>query len=150
MSTTRDLHGVVMDPERVVVAWCVRFAGKIISCSVKGANGFSVFQRAFQRLSHPRVMPSAWGEKILYLEATTKEVQITDKLLDGIVLCVKQYSGEFVSGTPGCVVCRTVKSRPPDDAQIQSFFFFSTAFVEHPGDVPDDDHVNPKNHESNR
>ena len=129
MSTTRDLHGVV-DPERVVVAWCVRFAGKIISCTVKGANGFSAFQRAFQRLSHPRAMPSAWGEKILYLEATTKEIQITNKLLDGIFLCVKQDSGEFVIGTPGCVVCRTVKPR-----KTPQIHFFSTAFVEHPGDL---------------
>ena len=26
---TRELHGVVMDPEHVALAWCVRFAGQI-------------------------------------------------------------------------------------------------------------------------
>ena len=67
-----------MDDEHVVVAWRVRFAGQIISCTVKGTNGLSVFQRAFQRLSHPRAMPSARKEKILYLEASKKKIQITD------------------------------------------------------------------------
>ena len=47
---TRELHGVVMDPERVALAWCVRFAGQIISRTVKGADGLTAFQRAFQRV----------------------------------------------------------------------------------------------------
>ena len=33
----------------------------------------------FQRASHPRAMPAACLEKILYLEASKKKVQITDK-----------------------------------------------------------------------
>ena len=48
---TRELHGVVMDPEHVAVAWCVRLAGQIISHTVKGADGLTPFQRAFQRVS---------------------------------------------------------------------------------------------------
>ena len=57
---TRELHGVVMDREHVALAWCVRFAGQIISRTVKGADGLTAFQRAFQRTSHPRDMPAAW------------------------------------------------------------------------------------------
>ena len=31
-------HGVVMDLEHVALGWCVRFAGQIISRTVKGAG----------------------------------------------------------------------------------------------------------------
>ena len=30
VTATRELHGVVMDPEHVALAWCVRFGGQII------------------------------------------------------------------------------------------------------------------------
>ena len=95
-------------------------------------------------------MPSAWKEKILYLEVSRKKIQIKDKLLVGTFLCVKQDSGEFVIGTPaGCVVCRTVKPRPREDAADPVFFFNSIRGTPRRL-VPDDDHVNPENHESNR
>ena len=64
VTATRELRGVVMDPEHVALAWCVRFAGQIISRTVKGTDGLTAFQRAFQRVSHPRAMPAAWREKI--------------------------------------------------------------------------------------
>ena len=84
---------------------------------MQGADGLTAFQRAFQRASHPRDMPAAWGEKILHLERSKKKVQITDKLLDVIFLGIKEVSEEFIVGTPaGCVVCRTVKRRPREDA----------------------------------
>ena len=60
---TRELHGVVMDREHVALAWCVRFAAQIISRTVKGADGLTAFQSAFQRTSHPRAILSACGEK---------------------------------------------------------------------------------------
>ena len=41
----RELHGAVMDLEQVALAWFVRFAGQIISRTVKGADGL-VWQRA--------------------------------------------------------------------------------------------------------
>ena len=120
---TRELHGVVMDPEHVALAWCVRFAGQIISRSVKGADGLTAFQRAFQRASHSRDMPAAWEEKILYLEASKKKIHITDKFLDGIFLSIKEGSEEFIVGTTaGCVVCRAVKGRPREDAADPVFF----------------------------
>ena len=59
----RDLHGVVMDPGRVALAWCLRFAGQTVSCTKKAADGLTAFQRAFQRASHPRIMPSASRER---------------------------------------------------------------------------------------
>ena len=50
-------------------------------------------------------------------EASKKKVPITDKFLDGIFLGIKEGSVEFIVGTPaGCVVCRTVKRRPREDA----------------------------------
>ena len=42
---TRELHGVVMDPEHVALGWCVRVAGQIISRTVKGEDGLSDFSR---------------------------------------------------------------------------------------------------------
>ena len=61
------------------------------------------------------------GEKILYLEASKKKVQITDKFLDGIFLGIKEGSEEFIVGTPaGCVVCRTVKDGLVKRQEIQS------------------------------
>ena len=59
-----ELHGVVMDLEHVALAWCVRFAGQVISRTVKDADGLTAFQRAFQRAFHPRALLSAWREKI--------------------------------------------------------------------------------------
>ena len=50
---------MVMDLEHVALAWCVRFAGQIISGTVIGAEGLTAFERAFQRASHPRAMPAA-------------------------------------------------------------------------------------------
>ena len=85
--------------------------------------GLTAFQRAFQRASHPRAMPAAWGEKILYLEASKKKVQITDKFLSGIFLCIKEGSVEFIVRTlVGCVVCRAVKRRLREDAADPVFF----------------------------
>ena len=88
------------------------------SRAVKGADRLTAFLRAFQRVSHPRAR-----EKILYLEASKKKVQITYKFLDGAFLGIKEGSEEVIVGTPaGCVVCRTVKRRPREDATDQVFF----------------------------
>ena len=43
---TRELRSVVRDLEHVALAWCVRFAGQIISRTVKGADGLTACQRA--------------------------------------------------------------------------------------------------------
>ena len=126
------------------MAWCVRFAVQIISRTVKGTDG----QRAFQRTSHPRAMPAAWREKILYLEVSKKKIQLSDKFLDGIFLSIKEGSGEFVVGTSaGCTVCRTAKYDLVKTLQIRSF---STALAEHPQDRSQmTNHVNPESQESN-
>ena len=73
VSATRELHGVIMDPEHVALAWCVRFAGQIISCTVKSADGLTAFQHAFHRASHPQAMPAAWGRKDLGLGSEQRE-----------------------------------------------------------------------------
>ena len=68
-------------------------------------------------------MPAAWGEKILNLEANNKKVQMSDKFLDGIFLGIKEDYEEFITGTLAwCVVCRTVKRRPREDAADPVFF----------------------------
>ena len=54
-----------------------------ISRTVKGAAGFTAFQRAFRRTSHPRSMPAARTGKVLYLEASKNKIQLTDDFLDG-------------------------------------------------------------------
>ena len=74
------------------------------------------------RLTHEPCLQH--GEKqILYLEASKKKIQITDKFLDGFFLCIKGGSEEFIEGTlAGCVVCRTVKRRPREDAADPVFF----------------------------
>jgi len=106
----RELHGVVIGPDHVALEWCIRFAGQILSRTVKGADGLTAFQRAFQRRSHPRALPAPWGEKVLYMEASKKKVQLDDKFKDGIFLGMKDGSEELVVGTPfGCFVCRSVK-----------------------------------------
>ena len=65
VTVTREYHDVVMDPEHVALAWCVRIARQIISRAVKGADGLTAFSLAFQRTTHPRAMPSAWKANIL-------------------------------------------------------------------------------------
>ena len=69
-----------------------------------GVAWFTASQRAFRRASHPRAMPAAWREKILYLEASKKKVQITDKFLDGVFLGIIEGSEEFGVGTL-CWLC---------------------------------------------
>ena len=101
---TRELHRVVMDPEHVALAWCVRFAGQIISGTVKGADGLTAFQRALQRASHPRTMPSAWGEKILYLEARKKEDPDHRQVFRRYLLGIKEACEEFMVGNT-CWLC---------------------------------------------
>ena len=79
---------------------------------VRSFPGLTAFQRAFQRAPYP--MSHACS---LYLEASRKKTQITDKFLDGIFLGTKEGSEEFFVGTAaGCVVCNTVKRRPRGDA----------------------------------
>ena len=41
VTTMRELHGVVMGPEHVALAWCVRFAGENNARTVKGAEGLT-------------------------------------------------------------------------------------------------------------
>ena len=57
---TRELHGVVINPEHVALAWCVRCAGQIMSRTVKSADGLATFHRTFQCVSHPRAVAAAW------------------------------------------------------------------------------------------
>ena len=63
---TRELDGVVRDPGHVALVWWVRFAGQIISLTIKGADGLTAFQRA--------VMPPTWREKILYFKVSKKKM----------------------------------------------------------------------------
>ena len=119
---TRELHGR-HGPCACGADVCVRFAGEIITRNVKGTDGLTAFQCAFQRVSHPRAMLPAREKKILFLEASKKNIQITDKFSDGIFLGIKEGSEEFIVGTPaGWVVCRTVKRRPREDAADRVFF----------------------------
>ena len=94
-----------MDLEHATLAWCVKFAGQITYCIVIGADGHAAFQPAFQRKCHPRAIPSS----------RKKQVQIIDKLLDGTVSGIKEGSEKFIIGLL-CVVCRTVKRRPCENA----------------------------------
>ena len=59
----RELHGATIDRNHVTLPWCIRFAGQVLSRTVKGHDGLTGFQRAYQRKSHPRPLPAAWGEK---------------------------------------------------------------------------------------
>ena len=116
----------------------MRFAGQTISRTAKVAEGLTAFQRAFQRASH---MPPAWGEQILCLEKSKKKVQITDKFSDGAFLGINECSEQFIVGTlAGCVVCRTVKRRPREDAEDLVFF----------NSIQMTNHANPQSQESNR
>ena len=139
VTATRDLHGVVMDPEHVALAWCVRFAGQINARIVKGADGLTAFQR--ERAFHPQAMRSAWGEKILYLEASKKKIQITDKFLEAIFLGTKE------------VLLIVWYAELSKDGLVKTLqiLSFSTSSVEHPGDGCQlTSHEKPESQESNR
>ena len=58
---TRELNGVA-----VALAWCVRFAGQIISSIVKSADELVASKVHFSVRLNPRAMPSAKGEKICF------------------------------------------------------------------------------------
>ena len=102
---------------------CAGFLESILVPPVKGRDGVTAFQRENQCKCHPRAIPAAWEEKVLFMEVSKKKVQLTDKLTDGIFLGVKDGIEEVIFGTPsGCLVCRTVKRRPREDAADPVFF----------------------------
>ena len=103
---TRELRSVVRDLEHVALAWCVRFAGQIISRTVKGAGGAHCVPTRFSAGIPSKSHAFALGEKMLYLEASKGKIQITDLFLNGIFLGIREGSQDFVAGAPaGCVVC---------------------------------------------
>ena len=89
MIAVGELHGVVIVPEPVALSWCVWFAGQIFSRRVKGRDGLTAFQRAYQRKSHPRAILAAWEETVIYVEAAKKNSQFTDKFNCGIFRALK-------------------------------------------------------------
>ena len=99
MTATRELDGVVMDPEHVALVRCLREKVRWAHC----------ISTCISACFSPRVLLAAW-EKILFLEASKKEVQIT---VDGIFL---GHQIKF------CAVCRIVKRRPREDAADPVFF----------------------------
>ena len=68
-------------------------------------------------------MSSAWRKKILYLKASKKKIQITDKFLDFIFSHNEKESEEFAIGTLAVSKeCRTVKRRTREDTADPVFF----------------------------
>ena len=126
----RELHGVVMDPEHVALAWCVRFSGQIISRTVKRADGRTAFQRAFQRASHPRAMLSAWGDQIL------------PTISDSIFLGTKEVS-------VGSLLGRLLVRRLPREDAADPVFFNSIRGTPRRL-LPDDKPREPREPRSNR
>ena len=120
----RELHGATIDRSHVTLPWCIRFVGQVLSRTVKGHDGLTAFQRAYQRKSHPRPLPAAWCEKVLYLEATKDKTQLSDKFEDGIFLGIKDGTEELIVGTPtGCKICRSVKRRSKAGAAHKDLAF---------------------------
>ena len=70
---TREVYGVVTDPEHVALAWCVRFAGQIISRTVKGADGLTALQHAFQQCVSPTSHACSMVRKDLALGSEQEE-----------------------------------------------------------------------------
>ena len=132
---TRELHGAAMDPEHVVLAWCVcvRFAAQIMSRTVKGADWLTAFQRAFQRASHPRAMIAALERQDLVLGSKQEEDSDRRQVLG----TVSSWASKKALRSSLWEHLRVVwfaelsKDRLVKTLQIQSF---STASVEHPRD----------------
>ena len=89
---TRELLGIVIDAEHVALAWYV--------CAFCWSDYFPYRERRRRAHCIP-TCTSAWvsptshacstgRKKILFLEASKKKVQITDKFLDGVFLGVKE------------------------------------------------------------
>ena len=98
------------------------------------------------RLTHEPCLQRG-GEEVLYLDASKKKVQITDKFFGGIFLGIKEGSDEFIVGTPaGCVVCRNVKRRLREDAADTVFF---NSIRGTPRDFCQTSRENPESQESN-
>ena len=115
---------------------------------VKGADGLIHSNVRFSARLTTKSHAFSVDRKDLVLGCEQEEDQITDKLLDGIFLGIKEGSEEFVFGTlAGCVVCRSVSDGLVKTLQTQSC---STTLVEHPGELCQmTNHMNPENHESN-
>ena len=137
-----------MDPEHVALARCARVAGQIISRIVKGADGLTSFQRAFQSTSHPRATPSALEEKILKLGREQEEDPDHRQVFGRYLLGHHRIFRGVHCGHAWWWCAELSKDGLVKTLQIQSF---STASVEHPGDCCQmTNHANPESQESNR
>ena len=109
---TRELRGVVADPEHVALAWCARCVGQKMSRTVKDADGLSAFQRAVQR---------AMERKDLVLGSEQEEGsdhrQVLGRCLSWASKKVLRSSWKHL-----LVVCRIVERRPREDAADPVFF----------------------------
>ena len=103
----------------------------------------------FQCVSHRRVMLVVWGEMILYLEASKKKVQITDKFFNGIFFGIKRRV--LMNSLLEHLVVVWYAELSNDGLVKTQQIFFATASVEHPGDCRQmTNRENPENQESNR
>ena len=77
VTAARELHGVVMSLEHIALAFRVRFAGQIISRTLKGRDGLTH--------SNVRINASPIREPFcsMRMQAIKRKVQLTDKFFDG-------------------------------------------------------------------
>ena len=117
---TRELHGVVMDPEHVALAWCVRFADQINSHVVKRRCTHCTPTCTSACVS-PTSHGCSMGRKDLVLGNEQEEDSAHGQVFGRYLL--GHQSEEFIVETPaGSVVCRNVKRRPREDAADPVFF----------------------------
>ena len=76
----RELHDATSDRSHVTLPWCIRFDAQVLSRTVKGHDGLTDFQLAYQCKSYPRSLLAAWSEIVLYLEATKRKAQLSISL----------------------------------------------------------------------
>ena len=140
MVATLELHCVVLDPEHIALACAFRCSDHLPHC--EGRRWVHSNVHFSTCLIREPCLPR--GEtRLLCLEASKNKIHITDKILDGIFLGIKEGSEEFVVwALAGCVVCRTVKRRAREDAADRVFFNNIRGTLWRP--VPDDEPREPR------
>ena len=121
---TRELHGVIKDPEHVALAWCVRFAGQIISRTVKGADGLIAFPRAFfARLTHEPCLQHEENRSCSWKRARRRfRSQTSFQTASSWTSRKVPMSSVSEHLLVGCLVRRTAERRPREDAVDRVLF----------------------------
>ena len=108
-----ELHQTRPTSKHRLLAWCVQYAGQLVTRTNKFEDGRTSWSTVTGRAEFPRPLVP-WGEKVMFIEGggKMKPAGPEPKWSEGIILALVDKSNEYIIGTPrGCI--RSTATAPP-------------------------------------